>query len=520
MMIPALVLAAAVTVAPKDTPTVKTHLRSIALFKNGYAFYVREASCPAARSVSLTPLSPAALGTFWIASDPKRLHVVDAVGRLETVVDSVPAGGMDDLLRANVGRSVILDGEPQPTKILRLLDPPASPTPDPYRRDGGLMIIETARGERAVPRNTVTRLESVDGPLRDRIERTHEAWTLRVTLDPHGAGPSPLVVSYLAGGAAWVPSYAVDISDPKQARLTAKAEVFSEDEDLEDTDVQFVTGFPNLGFRGITSPIAMQGDLAQFLTALYGTSERAASSLPLNGRNFAQLELLSVEAGPSSARLSQLAKLDAGAPAAGETREDLFFYDRKGVTLRRGERAYYPLFTVSVPYEHVYEWPASERAAVVWHSVRLSNETAVPWTGAPAVTMSDNHLLGQDALPFTAAGARGTLRITQALDLSAESGEIEKARDRDVKTVEGYRHDRVTLQGELRVSNHKKERVTVEITKLLSGEMVEAPASAEVVTVGEGLNATNPTQRLLVKLEVAPGATATARYVYKTYLRS
>ena len=67
----------------------------------------------------------------------------------------------------------------------------------------------------------------------------------------------------------------VDISEPNKARLAAKAEVMDEVCDLNGVDVKLVTGFPNLQFADIVSPIAMKENLAQFLQSLIrGQSER------------------------------------------------------------------------------------------------------------------------------------------------------------------------------------------------------------------------------------------------------
>lgn len=204
------------------------------------------------------------------------------------------------------------------------------------------------------------------------------------------------------------------------------------------------------------------------------------------------------------------------------------------MTLKRGERGYYPLFTVSVPYEHLYEWwipdTLSDRAShgqrervrteVVWHSLRLTNNTRHPWTTAPAMTMKGERLLGQDGLGYTAPGARTSLRITQAVDLAPEVDEIEVARARNAVEFHGYRYDLVTLQGELRIHNHKREDVTVEITKMLSGQMVETPAGAEVKVLAKGLREANSRLRLFLKLPVPAGASTVMRYVYRVLVRS
>ena len=41
---------------------------------------------------------------------------------------------------------------------------------------------------------------------------------------------------------SWAPSYVVDISEPTTARITAKAEIVNEIEDLSNAAVKFITG--------------------------------------------------------------------------------------------------------------------------------------------------------------------------------------------------------------------------------------------------------------------------------------
>ena len=47
---------------------------------------------------------------------------------------------------------------------------------------------------------------------------------------------------------------------------------------------------------------------------------------------------------------------DYGSAQAGKTAEDLFFYPVENVSLKKDQTGYYPLFTESVSYEHVYRW--------------------------------------------------------------------------------------------------------------------------------------------------------------------
>jgi hypothetical protein len=72
----------------------------------------------------------------------------------------------------------------------------------------------------------------------------------------------------LARGITWAPAYLVDLSDPRIASVSARAIVVNELMDLERVRRELISGFPNVKFGEVSSPIAMNHDLATFLTAL------------------------------------------------------------------------------------------------------------------------------------------------------------------------------------------------------------------------------------------------------------
>src|SRR5262249_3237999 len=153
---------------------------------------------------------------------------------------------------------------------------------------------------------------------------------------------------------------------------------------------------------------------------------------------------------------------------SGAPEEDLFLYSRGGVTLNRGERATYNVFSSSVAYEHAYEWEAHDQprldgfgspvqgnynngtpdAAVVttvWHSIRLKKSSKSPWTSAPALVISGTKPVSQDMLPYTPKEATSSLKITVATDIRASHEEREVTRQQNVERRRGYNYDLVTV---------------------------------------------------------------------------
>jgi hypothetical protein len=475
-------------------------------------------------------------GTFWVYSPDGSVTIDELVAFERDRIERVEAISVAEMIEANVGQTVDLRMSEKETVRARVVSVAGDRVPDPRDRpsrsgyDAGtipqtasLAILQTNGGTTAVNRNAVLQVSSPGGALKTAVERRKRTVTLRLA----AGGKGRIAVAYLARGITWAPSCAIDITDPKKARLTAKAEIIDEIEDLDDVPVSFVTGFPNLKFADVADPIAMRGDLAAFLSSL---SNRGAAA---GYRSDVVMQ---------QAVLSNLARDEefafpayATTPPEGQTREELFFYPRKGVTLKRGERGYYPLFTVEVPYEHAYEWAIGdaldqeeryrqndaepEKAEDVWHSIRLTHAGNVPWTTAPALTMQGGQVLGQDLIHYTSPGGKTTVKITKAVDIKAEQTESETARQRNAANFNGTSYDLVELRGKLKATNYKGKAITLTITKELSGEVVKSAPAAKVEQSGKGLKRVNPKSTLTWDVPIKPMGRTEIEYNYKVYVR-
>ena len=515
---------------------VPTRVSSVALFKNGLGYFTRVGELPAAPAeIEVGPLPAAVHGTFWLgweagtSFDNLRSHEV-AASQMRAALS------VAELLRANVGRParLYLAGEDEPLtgRIAAVPEPPTPVPPSPYLSiipppqppTGGIVLLESAgvEGLVGVPLGSVQRVAFLEAAATEvPVDAKHISLAGQLTA---GAAGQPLSVSYLVKGMTWAPSYRVDISEPEQAALTAKAAILNEIEDLEDTHVDLVTGFPYLEFAEIISPLAKKTDLAGFLNALYRGGDQQYRGRAAVMAQVTANEPMWIESAPTPSY---------GAPAQGEVGEDLFFYPLEGVTLARGETGYYPLFSAQVPYEHVYTWdipdyigdsdhyqdPSQPRRQIVWHSLRLTNEMGMPWTTAPAETVQEGRILGQATLHYTPPGAETLLKITQALGIEAEELELEIARQPNARVFRGSHYDLVTVQGTLKLRSHLDKAVAMEVTKRITGEVQETSPQAEVEKLAAGLQAVNAHGRLTWKLELPAGGEQEITYSFTVYVR-
>jgi len=546
------ILSCALAVCPEragsETATgAEPKLQQVALFKNGLGFFISEVVIPDNNdSFSFVPLAAASHGTFWV-SYPAKVQVKSLVAEQVERQESLDAITMSELLKANVGRRVKLwpstEQAPMVGTIKYFAEDRDRPSPDPYAPGGAteinrgyippyqplLMIVETDTAEVCINPQSIHRIDFIEGRAERTFSRKSKSMQLAVKLDAP-AGRQKLTVSYLAKGITWAPSYMVDISDGDKALLAAKAVVINEACDLDTVILQLVTGFPNLQFADVVSPLALKESLAQLLQSLIrGESER--------GRR-REAYVMSQRASGYSGGGQEAIMPEYGAAEAGKVAEDLFFYPVENVQLKKGTVGYYPLFTESVPYRHIYQWnipdyvneqeryvynqrreQQREPEEQVWHCLRLQNSTKVPWTTAPAETVKEDLILGQDTLNYTPVEGETTLKITQAVSVKAEQLELEIDRRRDAAQLYGHHYDLITVQGKLSVINFQDKSITLEITKTLSGEVKSSQPQAQIESLARGLLRMNAVRKLTWTIELKPGDRKELSYIYEVYVR-
>lgn len=544
-------LLAIVSSAYADSPAdASVTVQKVSLFKNGLGYFNASASLPEGVStVRLGQLPVPSLGTFWVAY-PEELKLRSLITGMEDFEDQRAAQSVADLLYGNVGKRVTLylpqEGlEPIRGTILPFADVRTSAETNPYfmggrspepaetrfmppAGGGQLVMIETESGIVAVNPHTVVSAHVEGGDVSGTVPVPQKRPAIRMELAKPSAGEQ-VSVSYLARGITWSPAYRIDLSDPETARFSARALVINEVADLDDVELELITGFPNIKFSDVVSPVAQSQKLAEFLEAV----TRGASE---SNRNVVMQQAVMSNAAvffsPSDVPLPSYSTAVEGASA-----EDLFLYPVDRITLKRGETAWIPLFTTDVPYGHIYTWkiadfldteghyagqnnaPEGVNPEEVWHSCRIVNPLDMPLTTAPAEFVTKGAFTGQDICYYTAPGAETTIRINRAMNVLAEQAEIETDRVLNASSFQGWAYDLVTLRGELRVRNRHGKAVTMEITKELSGKVLNTTPSAKDVQTGKGLKQTNPKHELTWEIELASGEEKSLTYEYQVYVR-
>ncbi len=546
--------------AKAESVRVAAKLKRVALFKNGLGFFVLEVTVPSGRDrFSIIPPGEACHGTFWV-SHPSTMKLQAMTAKEIESQEFVDVVTITDMLRANVGSSVRLLCRGREKAVEGKITYFAREEKDiesqayagawggyggryemPSSERSCLIILETDSGEVCVDPANVEKVEFVDGKAKKDVRSDSKSMQLEVKVGAAASGKK-LTISYLAQGMTWAPSYIVDIADGDKVRISAKAVVINEVCDLDDVTIQLVTGVPHLRFAEVVSPVAWRQSVALFLQSLaWAQSERERLDGVMGqivggygGYGGGGYGGYGGFIGTGEASVMP----EYGVPGEGQAAEDLFLYPVKNVQLKKDESGYYPLFTESVPFKHIYVWEIPdyvdeeeryyydrdrrrkrERQEDVWHCLRMENSTRVPWTTAPAETVKEDLILGQDMLKYTPPKSKTTLRITKAVNVKAEQTELETARKREEKRFYGDYFDLITVDGNLSVRNLQQKAITLEITKTLSGEVKESEPKAAIEKQARGLRRMNGIVNLKWTIELGPGESRDLTYKYEVYVR-
>jgi len=533
---------------------VSLKIETVALFKNGLGFFTSTAKMPEnEKTVRFGQLPIPSFGSFWVGY-AKDVKVRSLITSMEDWEEKIPLQNLGQILQINAGRRVILRTGSGDKDILegvvlpQVMDARVPEPPNPYFMDSGrrqnlndryssavpagnVLLIKTDKGTIALNASSVSRADFGSGDILTSVSMKQKRPSIRLELDSAASGKK-ISLSYLARGVSWVPSYLIDLSDAKTARFSAQALVVNELADFKNVTLHLVTGFPNIKFGDVLSPLAMAQSLADFLNSLAGgRTDRTRS-----GQGMLTQQAIMVNA-PVFDAMEALPVPGYSTEAAGKVSEDLFLYPVENFALKRGETAWLPLFTAEMAYKHIYTWKIGDfldpedryrpnaartdgkNAEEVWHSCRLVNNLKMPLTTAATEFMTNGAFTGQDICYYTAPGAETTIRINRALNVLAEQAEVEVERRRNASTFHGYSYDLVKVRGELKLRSRIDKPVQVEISKELSGQVLEMLPAGKDVRTAKGLKQVNPKHNLTWEIELKSGAELKLSYQYQVYIR-
>jgi len=523
-----------------DAPSPLPKTVAVAAFKNGLAFVVRQGEISlAAGTGRIAPIPNATLGTLWLSTGTAEARIDEVVAYRYSIAGERTIASIGEILQANAGKTVTISyqmkeytgevvGLKDSGRDSALLSKGLNPSSDPGEN---YLLLKVDKRLLAFPLGGISLANlPEDAVLREGVERPGQALRLKLK---GGSAKEKLTMGYLEHGLGWTPSYLISMVDDTNAQINMQAVVTNDAEDIQNAELFFVVGVPNFAYADTLSPMSLQQSLMDFMKDTERDSRKASGAFS----NAIHGQLVSFDEVASETPLSLTTSVDELSSAP---EEDLFLYNRSDVTLAKGERASYNVFSGNVAYEHIFSWEVEDqprvdgsgnviaanpnaqdgnRADSVWHAIRLKNSTKFPWTSAPALVISDDKPVSQDALPYTPKGATSTLKITVATDIRASHEEREVSRQQDISHRRGYNYDLVTVEGSLKVKNYKTKEVRLSIGKSIRGKAEFQSDQGRAVQLGEGIESDNPRSRLSWEMSLKPGEERVVTYRYKIWVR-
>ncbi|HWD40781.1 MAG TPA: hypothetical protein VG944_18175 [Fimbriimonas sp.] len=457
--------------APKNL-TFATKLKSVAVFRDGFGYYVREGKVKLEDGWATTDMTPAAVqGSVWFYS----LDPGDTIDTVVITKDNKVAFKDPKEIKAKladkVGLKLIVatkSGQKFEGELARILD--------------DMLLLKIGDAFNAVPYDQIQSISLSGYPVRVKVN----------TKQPNKV--TTLGVAYLQDGIKWEPSYVLNISHGV-GTLGLRASIQNTTEKLDNTEVFFVVGSPFVVNRGIDDMLSHIPGAATAIAT--GTKAAGAKTEPEADRDADQA--------PASARAA-ISRDEAG---------ELFYYKKPELSLDSGDVAMISIYQSQVPITPRFEWNADGEE--VNYLLSLKNKTGEPLTTGPVMVLEDGKALGQETVKYTAAGATTEIKIAQGIGIKVDKTEAETHRGAPTK-IGNTEYIPVTLHGTLTISNFRSDPATMKVTRTLRGKVDELSDKGFTKQTQIINGEPNPINDVVWNIVVAPGATKTLSYTYEIYM--
>jgi len=517
-------------VRAEETPT-KSHIVSVGLFKNGLAFVKREVTAGRSGTYVVDDVPEPIHGTYWVESTVP-VETIVKTSEVDVPSPAVPGNLQEDL----AGKKVLIHFKagsippttgtviaPKPSKPDRVRMPETlySAVRESVAAPSRFLLLQTTKGRVYVESSEIAYIEA-EGAA-DTVKRLRSRLLLKVGNTEKLE--NKIHISYLTHGISWAPSYRLDISDPKILGLEQQAVVKNELTDLDNAEIQLISGFPSVQFANVTSPLSPQTNWAAFFQQL----SQATGRQPDVGLNQVMGQMVSNNVSPISPSLA--------ATPAGEG-VDVHYQSIGKQTLGLGDSLALKVAGGKAAYERIVEWvvpdsrdewgrhvdgrgrweSGDENNDSAWDALKFKNPFDFPMTTGPAEVVADGRFNGQRTSYWVNSGEETVLRVNKALSIRTRSVENEDLKNgadsREIVWIGGRQYRKSTVQGELSISNHRKETVQMVVRRRFSGDLVHADDSPKSSLREEGVYSVNKRNELLWNFTLKGGEEKKLAYTY------
>ncbi len=505
--------------------------KTVTVFKNDSGFFMKKGTIKPKHNhhiFDLETMPKAAYGTFWL-SNPNLIRLISYEQKRtlirETKVEHIPSSNRE-FLKINKGKKVKLflnqdkmfQGTIKEVSIslvfLKL-------------ENEELLSLPTDEVQYAILLEDSNGFNITDQS--DTIKTNQQI----VELQFKNNQPQNLELVYFQNGIGWTPSYKVELQPKSKAKITMQAALSNQAEDMENVDINFVVGYPNIKYAKILDVLFNDANIASLFNQngqnnyvqLLDQARRGGANVYSNS--------LFTPSGANDNTFSNPSNIKSIAE------EDLYFYSLNNISLPKGGKGYFSIFETTVPYEDLYEVDLvknhnnyyayqpvdykDEFRNKVWHILELENKSKHAWTsGAAMVVKKDGDVIrpiSQDDLNYTPMQGTGKLKLTISPDVSVKDYEKEKERSVRKKEKDGYYYEVITVSGEINVQNFKSEKIQLNIKKTVVGNLLNSNIDwlkSARVNIQIPLNKIN---EVCWEIKLKAGEKKVIEYEYDVYVR-
>ncbi len=275
-------------------------------------------------------------------------------------------------------------------------------------------------------------------------------------------------LSYIQKGISWVPNYNIILNENKTGTLRLDASIINEIEDLNNVKVNFAVGLPYFPYADKNSPIV---DNINSATANINTNNRSL------GYSNVVVSAIGIQKDNNNNKTSLNSK--------SFEKEDFFYYEREKFSIQKNEKLKLNISKFNFSYKDIYftdlktnkdvfSWrnSAKRKEFSVIHLIRFENNSNQPLTSGIALIRKKNknspEQVTQSNIDFTLH------KDTVEIDIAISPNIIIEEISEKISTEKIDGKNVTTVVNKIKIENHKKKDVNIELEKILYGKLIKS----------------------------------------------
>jgi hypothetical protein len=489
--------------------------QEISVFKNNTSFIKKEIykknTFKKETDLVIETIPDALFGTIGFTYNNGSLDKI--VSENDEFSESTEVSNFNDILQANIGKKVKINLQSNETFEVVI-----------SKISGDTLFCKDLKtsGQLIFSISSIKFFNFIDNPE----SKFNKKVTKRVIKISSSKLPDNIDMLYMQRDLGWLPSYRLVLKDKEEAQITLDGILVNNAEDIDKAKVSLVIGYPNFIYTKYLSPFTSTQDLNSFLSSMnpYSSKQR-------NYNQFSNIVMQSNSMNEGSIDIPD-------AENSLSQNEDLYFYKLNGeISLKKGSRAMFELFSDKVKYQDIYEAELETNQnryysqnqeqnkndpTKVWHSVRITNTTKYPFTTAPVMVLKDDNSVlkpvSQDDLNYTSIGSKTKVKLTLSPDILVKNTEKEISRNENVKLIDGYYYNLVTVESKIEIKNSNSKDIKLNISRIIEGDLGESSFKWSNYALNI-YNTQNKINKVEWELDLKSKEKKEIKYKYSLYMR-